>query len=95
MKTFCFGFVAGALVVGVIVGFMSGFEVVHNREKEILKYVELQQEIEVLRNDYNAYSIDDFFQYQGVRGAADESFADFERKRDEVLQRFRDGIINR
>jgi hypothetical protein len=89
MKVFWFGFLAGAVSVGIIVGVVSGLVFFHNRDKEILEYAEKQIEIEALREDIINRDPSDFLEDAGVRGAADNARDEFDRKRDEALLRFR------
>jgi len=86
--------VAGLLISSLVFGVVIGFMVAHNKNKELVVYAEKQQAVEALRDDYVSRDSFEFFEYAGVRGAADDSFADFERRRDEVLQRFRNRIID-
>ena len=95
LKVFWFGFLAGVLVVGIIFGFFVGFWYSCNRDREIIEYVERQNEIEVLREDYSNRDPIEFLDIiQGVRGAVDGATAEFDRKRDEILQRFRNRIVD-
>ena len=90
-KGLIIGVVASALVFGVIsVLFFN-----KKKEKEIIKYVEIQQEIEALREDYsNRDPLEFVDSVPGVRGSVDGAIGDFTRKRDEALQRFRSGIAD-
>jgi len=92
------GFIIGFLIPAIIMLIICVFIYVNNRKKEELKnaleYVEKQMEIEALREDYSSRSADDFLEIPDVRRAADGASDDFIRKRDEILQRFRDRIAN-
>ena len=82
------GFCAGVIIVGLIAALLN-----HNRkERELIDYVEKQQAIEVLREDYVNRDPVEFMELPGVRRAADDATADFERRRDEAVQRFRDRL---
>ena len=84
------GFLLSAIVFGVVVGIM----VHRNKVKEIVEYAEKKEAIELLYQDYINRNPDEFFELPGVRGAADGAAADFERRRDEVLHRFRNRIAD-
>jgi hypothetical protein len=84
--------------LGIIVGFATAVVIFilitcgiffHNRNKEITKYEEKRIEIENLREDYRNLPVDELLEIPDVRRAADGATADFDRKRDEILQRFR------
>ena len=80
------GFLLSTIIFGVVVGVM-----LHRiKIKEIVEYVELQQEIEALREDVINLTTDELLDLPDIRGAADGAIADFIRKRDEALQRLRD-----
>ena len=84
------GLIAGFIVSAVIFGLVMG--IMHHRNKisEVVEYAERQQAIETLREDYSNRDAAEFFENPGVRGAADHAIDEFERRRDEVLLRFRD-----
>ena len=84
------GFLLSAIVFGIILGFM----VHRNKVKEIVNYVETQQAIELLREDYVNRDPFEFFEVPGVRRAADGTVADFERRRDEIIYRFRNRLAD-
>jgi hypothetical protein len=91
MRVFDFGkgFIAGVIFSAIVFGFLVGAVVQRERGREIVEYVERMQVIEVLREDYVNRDPVEFFGVPGVRGAADGAAADFEQRRDEILQRFR------
>jgi len=86
------GFIAAAIIFGVVAFMVCS----HNREKEIAKeiieYAEKQQIIEELQEDYSTRAVDEFLEIPDVRRAADGAAAEFERKRDEILFRFRNRL---
>ena len=92
ITNFAIGFIAGFVTAAIIFGIGAG--VVHHRkkEKEKTKYVELQQEIESMREEVINLTADDLLDIPDVRRAADGAAAEFERNRDEALQRFRSGL---
>jgi len=94
MKAFGIGFIAGFIFVAIIFGCIAGFMYSRNRDRRIIEYAEKQIEIEALREDYSNRDPLEFLEDPGVRGVADGAAAEFDRKRDEALQRFRSGLIN-
>jgi hypothetical protein len=84
---------------GIITGFISAviiFSVIYalwffqKRDKELIKYVEKQIEIEAVREDYrNRDPVEFIDDIPGVRRAVDHATAEFDRKRDEAIQRIR------
>ena len=80
------GFVLAVIIFGVIFALMN----FNKRDKEIVEYAEKQMEIEALREDYSNRDPAEFVDTMpDVRRAADGAAAEFQRKRDEALQRFR------
>jgi len=89
---------------GIIAGFISAviiFSVIYalwffqKRDKELIKYVEKQIEIETLREDYrNRDPVEFIDDIPGVRRAVDNATAEFDRKRDEAIQRIRNRPVN-
>ena len=89
------GFIVGLLSAVIVCGICAGLVFAHNRDKELINYVEKKIEIENLREDIINRSPDDFLDEPDVRRAADGAAAEFERKRDEALQRFRSRYADR
>jgi hypothetical protein len=89
MSDFIKGVITGALVVTVIFGLIAGLIYFHKRDKGLIEYAEKQIEVENLREDIINRDPDEFLEIPDVRRAADGATAEFERKRDEALQRFR------
>ena len=83
------GLIAGFIFTAIIFGILAGFMYRHRKDREILEYVERQQAIQALRWDYANRDPVEFLDMSGVRGAADGAITDFERRRDEAVQRFR------
>jgi hypothetical protein len=98
LTDFAKGIIIGVCVGIIIVGLTAILINRHNKEraitKEFIEYVEKQQAIETLREDYINRDPYEFFELPGVRGAADGAIADFERKRDETLFRFRNRLAD-
>ena len=88
------GILAGFFMSAIVFGFMVGFMVHRMKVKEIVEYAERQQVIEQMREDYVNRDPLEFLEDPGVRRAADGAAADFERRRDEILQRFRSGLAD-
>ena len=88
------GIIAGFLLSVIVFGFVVGFMVHRNKVKEIIEYAERQEAIEQLREDYGNRDPYEFFEIPGVRGSADGAAAEFERKRDEALYRFRNRLVD-
>jgi hypothetical protein len=95
LTDFTKGIIAGFTIAVIIFGFIFALWFFNKRDKEILQYVELQQEIEALREDIINRPADGFLEIPGVRGAADGAAAEFDRKRDEAVFRFRSGLADR
>jgi hypothetical protein len=90
------GFLAGFIIAAIFFGLALGIITQRIKAKEIIKYVETQQVIEVLREDYGNRDPDEFIEaIPDVRRAADGAAAEFERKRDEAVERFRSGLSDR
>ena len=89
LTDFAKGIILGVVGTSIIFGFLIAFHFLNKRNKEILEYAEKQMEIEAVREDYRNRNPDEFFEIPDVRRAADGAAAEFERKRDEILQRFR------
>ena len=95
LTDFAKGIIAGFIPAVIIFSVISVLYVKTRKEKEIIKYVQIQQEIEALREDYVSRDPLEFLDaIPGVRGAADGAYSDFERRRDEALQRFRAGLVD-
>ena len=98
LTDFAKGIITGFCIGVIIAGLAAGILMRHKKDKEFANYVreyaERQIEIEALREDYGSRDPVEFLEVPGVRGAADRASADFERKRDEALQRFRNRIAD-
>ena len=94
LKTLWIGFIAGFATAAILSGVVAAMVHSRNRDKEKIEYVEKQIEIEVLREDYGNRDPVEFLELPSVRGAADSASADFERKRDEALLRFRNRLAD-
>ena len=85
VNNFKVGFVAG-----VLFGLVFAVLFFRGREKELIEYVEKQQVIESLREDYGSRDFVEFLdEVPGVRRAADGTSSEFDKRVDEILQRFR------
>ena len=90
LTEFAVGIIVGFIIAAVIFGSVAVIVHLRNKDKERMEYVELQQEIEALREDVINLTTDELLELPDIRGAADEAIAEFYRKRDEALQRLRD-----
>jgi hypothetical protein len=96
LTDFAKGIIAGFVACALIFGLITAIYFSHKRNKETLEYAEKQQIIEELREDYgNRDPLEYLEAVPGVRGASDGAAADFIRKRDEAVQRFRSGLADR
>jgi len=95
LTDFGYGFVFGFITAVIICCTVFGLIYVNHKSKERAEYVERQNEIEALREDYINRAIDEFLEIPDIRRAADGASDEFIRKRDEILQRFRSGFTDR
>ena len=95
MSDFVKGLITGCIATLIICGVIFALVFFQRRDKELVEYAEKRMAIEDLREDYINRDPVEFFEIPGVRGAADGATADFERKRDEAVQRFRSGLADR
>jgi len=90
LTDFAKGIIAGVVLSAIIFGLIIAIHFVNMRDKELINYAEKQMEIEALHEDYSNRDPAEFIDtVPGVRRAADGAAAEFERKRDEAVQRFR------
>ena len=89
LTDFAKGIIAGFVLAVIIFGLIIAVHFANKRDKELIEYAEKQMEIEELREDYGNRDPVEFLEIPDVRRAADGAAAEFERKRDEALQRFR------
>lgn len=92
LTDFAMGITAGIIISTVLFGVIAGFWFINKRDKELIEYAEKQQEIEAMRENYVNRNSVEFLEVPGVRGAADNAYAEFERNRDEIIQQFRDRL---
>jgi hypothetical protein len=93
------GFIIGVLCAFIFCGVLAGIVHINNKKrtygtKELIEYAGKQIEIENLREDIINRTIDDFLEIPDVRRAADGARDEFDRKRDEILERFRSQLPN-
>jgi hypothetical protein len=89
LTDFAKGIIAGFVAALIIFGSIAMVVYQRNKDKEKIEYVELQQEIENLREDIINRDPSDFLEVPGVQRAADGARDEFDRKRDEAVFRFR------
>ena len=87
---FAKGIITGFISAVIIFGVVYALWFFQKRDKELIKYVEKQIEIEAVREDYrNRDPVEYLDDIPGVRRAVDNATAEFDRKRDEAIQRIR------
>jgi hypothetical protein len=91
LTDFAKGIIAGVVGSAIVFGIFLAFSFFQKRDKELFEYVEKQQAIENLREDYVNRDPDEFLELPGVRGAVDGATVEFLRKRDKAVQRLRSG----
>jgi len=90
------GFIAGFILSAIVFGLVAGIIYSRNKDKELIEYAERQIEIQEMREDYLNRDFVEFLETMpDVRTAADGAIAEFERRRDEILERFRSRLVNR
>jgi hypothetical protein len=87
MTSFLKGLIAGAGLILALVLAVLGFRFLHNRDKKLFEQMEQQHAIQELREAMRNRDPLEFLEDPGVRGAADSGIEEFNRKRDEILQR--------
>jgi hypothetical protein len=95
LTDFAKGIIVGALVAILICGIIAGLMYLNKRDKEIVEYAEKQIELQELREDIINRDPVDFLENPDVRRAADGAAAEFDRKRDEIVERFRNRLSSR
>jgi len=96
LTDFAKGIIAGVLASLVLFSVFFSIWFFHRRDKELIEYVEKQQVIETLREDYsNRDPVEFLDDIPGVRESVDGASSEFLRKRDEALQRLRDRLSSR
>jgi hypothetical protein len=89
------GVITGVGLAVIIFILIIAVHLANKRDKEIIEYAKKQIEIEALHEDYSNRDPAEFIDtVPGVRRATDGATAEFERKRDEALQRFRSRNID-
>ena len=94
LTDFAKGIIAGFLAAVIIFGAIAVVVYTRIKDKEKMEYVELQQEIETMREDLINRDLAEFLEDPAIRRAADNARDGFDAKRDEILQRFRSGNID-
>jgi hypothetical protein len=89
LTDFTKGIIAGFILAIFILGIIHVIRHLHKRNKELTNYAEKQIEIENLQEDINNRSADEFLEIPDVRRAADGARDEFDRKRNEILERYR------
>jgi hypothetical protein len=89
------GIIAGFILAAIIFCLTLGLILHRIKVREIVEYAEKQ--IELLELQENVINRDpiEFLEVPGVRGAVDNAVADFERRLDEAVYRFRNRLSSR
>jgi flagellar biosynthesis/type III secretory pathway M-ring protein FliF/YscJ len=95
MKYFLKGVITGAAAVLLLALAVLMFRFFCNRNRKIFEYMEAQNEIRFMREDINNRPAGEFLEDPAVRGAAGDAAEEFRRKRDEAIQRIRNGRADR
>jgi hypothetical protein len=88
MKSFWKGVITGAGVMLVLVLIITAFRFFNERDRKIYEAMELQNEIQELREDYGNRDPIEFLDVPGVRGAAGNARDEYYRRLNEILQRY-------
>jgi hypothetical protein len=92
MRTFWHGVAAGGVAVIVLVIVLCVIQFCGNIRREGIELLEKQSELQTLREEYSGRPALEFFdELPGARGAADEGIKRLYDKREELLQRGRNG----
>ena len=89
-KGMIIGFCVGLIVVGLAAGIVTRLK----KNEEAIKYAEMQVELQKLREDYANRDPALLLEDPGIRRAADGAAAEFDRKRDEAVQRLRNRLAD-
>jgi len=88
------GVLAGFLLAAILFGVVVGMILHRQKVKEITENAERQIELLELQEDVINRDPVEFLEIPGVRGAADNAAAEFERRRDEILHGFRNRLAD-
>jgi hypothetical protein len=94
LTDFAKGIIAGFVFAVIIFSIISALWFFNRRDKELIEYAEKQIELQELREDIINRDPVEFLEVPGVRRAADGATAEFDRKRDEILERFRNRLAD-
>ncbi|MDR2865238.1 MAG: hypothetical protein LBV68_06500 [Spirochaetaceae bacterium] len=95
MTDFFKGVLCGCVITLLIVGVFFGLRFSYQRDKQIIQNMELQNELQELQKDYSARDASEFLNDNAdVRTAADRAIDEFNRKRNEAMERIRSRRID-
>jgi hypothetical protein len=94
VKEFLKGVLTGAGITIVLVVVVAVSRFFGERDRSIVEAMETRYELETLHEDISNRPPGEFLEDPGIRGAADNAAADFQRKRDEAIQRIRGGHLD-
>jgi len=89
------GFFTGFLIAAVIFSFAAGFVYRRSKFEEGIEYAKKREAVQAVIEDYASRDACEFVDsVPGVRTAAEGAADDFQRRRDEILERFRSGLAD-
>jgi hypothetical protein len=89
MSSFAKGVIAGAGIMLALAATVTAFRFFHERDQKLIEYMEAQNEIQAIEEDYRYRDPYEFLEIPGVRGAADSASEEFNRKRNEAVRAIR------
>jgi hypothetical protein len=89
MSDFWKGISVGIVITFFLVVLVLVFRFFQERDRKIFEYMEAQNEIQTMQEDIGNRPLGEFLDDPGVRGAVDNAAGEFQRKRDDLLHRFR------
>jgi hypothetical protein len=93
MNSFLKGIIAGA--AGTLALVILAFRFFYDRDRKLVERMEAQHELQAMQEDIGSCPAVEFLEDPGIRGAADNAAADFQRKRDEAVRAIRRSRIAR
>jgi hypothetical protein len=94
MKSFWKGLVTGVVFILFVIFLIWFTRLLSNRDRELIESMEVQHELQELREDYGMRDPLEFLDEPGVRGAADDARDEYYRRLDEILQRYGGGGVD-
>jgi hypothetical protein len=94
MNNFLKGILTGAAGMLILMTVVLAFRFFGERDRKLYEAMEAQYAIETLREDMGNRPLDEFLADPAIRGAADRAAETFREKRDQALQRNRNGAVD-